>query len=401
MSKNKQLYLFAVFMVLYEFTTYAANDMIMPGMIKVITEFNVGAYYIALSVICYILGNAILTPLVGPLSERYGNRRIILIGATFFVISTAFMVVTRNISQFLIIRVFEGIGLSVIAAGYSLIHKNFNDVSAVKLTAFMGNVAILAPLIGPMIGATIISYFDWRAIFYITVILALIALIGLFKYIPKTSTSIKPNSMSFRTSFIEYSRVFKNKNFVVGVIIMALSGISFVEWIGFSPAVILYKLHRSYMAYTIYQLIALGGVSTSSIIMQFISGRIEFAKLLRVGLYCTILAIIINLAVFFVSNQLDFLALGFFVFGFGGGLINGIIMRIMVSDKNALSNYTMASVIFVQMMLMMVVLNAMNHIISVCNYSLNILSLLNIICWILSGGFLIKFIYMNKDRNWQ
>ena len=400
-TSKKSFYLFAVFMVMYEFTTYAANDMIMPGMIKVIGEFHVGANYIALSLICYILGNALLTLFIGPLSDRYGNRRVILTGATFFVLSTIAMVLTQNISQFLLVRVIEGIGLSVIAAGYSIIHKNFNDAGAVKLIALMGNVAILAPLVGPMIGAAIVSNFNWRAVFYLIITLGVIAVVGLFQCIPPSKVEKNPHDLSLKRSLVEYIKVLRNKNFIIGLTICTFSAISFVEWIGFSPAIILYKLHKSYFAYTMYQLVAIGGVSISSISMQFIGGRVKFYKILCVGLCCAILAILINIAVFFAIPKLDLVSVGFFAFGFGGSLVGGIVMRTVMSDKSISSNYAMSAFIFVQMILMMTALSIMTHIIHTFNYSLDCLSLLNVISWCFYCFFLMKFMRMHKNREWE
>lgn len=400
-TSKKSLYLFALFMVMYEFTTYAANDMIMPGMIKVISEFHVGANYIALSLICYILGNALLTLFIGPLSERYGNRRVILVGAMFFVLSTIAMVLTKNISQFLLIRIIEGIGLSVIAAGYAIIHKNFNDAGAVKLIALMGNVAILAPLIGPMIGAAIVSYFNWRVVFYLIIILGSIAVIGLFRCIPLSGVEKKPHDLSLKRSLVEYIKVLRNRNFIIGLTICTFSAISFVEWIGFSPTIILYKLHKSYFAYTMYQLVAIGGISISSISMQFIGGNVKFYKILCTGLFCAIIAILMNIAVFFVNYKLDLVSIGFFAFGFGGSLVNGIVMRMVMSDKSISSNYAMSAFIFVQITLMIIALSIMNYIVHVFNYSLDCLSLLNIISWCFYCYFLMKFIQLHKNREWE
>lgn len=401
MTKKKQLYLFAIFMVLYEFTTYAANDMIMPGMVKVITEFNVAASYIALSLIFYLLGNAILTPLVGPFSDRFGNRRVILGGVVLFTVATAFMIVTRNIHEFLVIRIFEGIGLSVIAAGYSLIHKNFNDANAIKITSLMANVAILAPLVGPMLGAILVSNYNWRSVFYLILVLAIIAFIGLLKYIPNTDLSAEVRSINSKAIWVEYKNILQSKNFIIGVIVLTLSAISFIEWIGLSPAILLYKMHKSYLEYTIYQLIAIGGVSLSSILMQFLGGKVSFSKILYTGFIFSILAMIINIVVFFVPHKLDFVSVGFFIFGFGSSLANSVVMRIIMTDESFAPNYIMSAVIFVQMILMMIVLEIFNHIIIMFDYSLDCLSLVNLIAWGFSCYFLLYFRRMNKNRKWQ
>ncbi|MEN9946847.1 MAG: hypothetical protein RLZZ293_1233, partial [Pseudomonadota bacterium] len=49
----RRLYWFAAFLVLYEFTVYSANDMIMPGMLDVVTSFNASITYVASSLSLY------------------------------------------------------------------------------------------------------------------------------------------------------------------------------------------------------------------------------------------------------------------------------------------------------------------------------------------------------------
>src|SRR6476620_6559729 len=116
------MYLFALFFVLYEFTTYASNDMIMPGMIQVVRDFNAPEYFVALSVSLYILGNCVFLIMAGFLAERYGKRKIILLGNLLFLIFTLLILFSQNIHQFMVWRLIQGGGLAVIAIGYALIH---------------------------------------------------------------------------------------------------------------------------------------------------------------------------------------------------------------------------------------------------------------------------------------
>src|SRR3990167_8997536 len=120
------MYLFALFLVLYEFTTYAANDMIMPGMIDVVHYFRTQTFYVAYSMNAYILGQTVFILMAGFLSERYGKRRILLSGNFLFLLFTVVIIFSQNIHQFVLWRFLQGTGLAIIAIGYALIHQNFN-----------------------------------------------------------------------------------------------------------------------------------------------------------------------------------------------------------------------------------------------------------------------------------
>ena len=81
---RKQAFCFAGFLVLYQFLTYIANDMIMPGMIAVVSSFHGQESAIATSLTAYILGGASLQLFLGPISDCYGRRPVMLFGAAFF-----------------------------------------------------------------------------------------------------------------------------------------------------------------------------------------------------------------------------------------------------------------------------------------------------------------------------
>lgn len=400
--KQKTLYIFAAFLVLYEFATYSANDMIMPGMIGVVKEFNAPLKYVALSLVFYILGNTLLTLFMGPLSERYGKRKVILTGNLVFVISSAFMLVVNNIHQFLLIRTIEGMGLAVIAVGYALIHENFDDETAVRLTSLMGMVTILAPLLGPMLGAIIVCHLDWRFVFILMVILSTTTLIALFCTIPEHK---KQDNVALSTANIikSYLLVLKNKNFLLGVVIISLAVLPSIAWIGLSPVMLLHKLKLSYTSYIIYQIIVISGFAVSSIVMQFISGRMKFARILHLSASLIVVAVILSVIAVFTQQiiRLDLISWGLFVYGFGIGMCNGLIIRVILSEKSYSANYAMSVMIFAQMTLMMVGLSIFNHIASHFNYSLDCFSAITVFIGIVNCILIMSFAYHHRHRAWE
>lgn len=163
---RKQALLFAAFLVLYEFLTYIANDMIMPGMISVVSTFHGEESDIASSLSLYILGGASLQLLLGPLSDAYGRRPVMLTGAFVFLVFTIMIACSGSMQQFLMARFFEGMGLCFISViGYATLQEIFEEMDAVRLMAMMANISILAPLLGPLAGALFVHYFNWRLMF--------------------------------------------------------------------------------------------------------------------------------------------------------------------------------------------------------------------------------------------
>lgn len=76
--------IFPLSLVLFEFATYIAHDMIQPGMLLVTQEFKVGPEWVSTSLTAYLAGGIMLQWLLGPLSDRIGRRPVLLSGVAFF-----------------------------------------------------------------------------------------------------------------------------------------------------------------------------------------------------------------------------------------------------------------------------------------------------------------------------
>lgn len=73
-----------------------------------------------------------------------------------------------SITQFFVLRVIQGMGLCfVTAVGYAAIQETFEEATAVKVTALMANIALIAPLIGPLAGAALVTIAPWQSILFL------------------------------------------------------------------------------------------------------------------------------------------------------------------------------------------------------------------------------------------
>lgn len=392
----RNLYFFALFLVLYELATYLSNDMIMPGMLQVIHEFNAAQGYVALSLSFYILGNCIFILPAGGLSERFGKRRIILIGNFLFLLFTLLVISSRSIHEFMLWRLLEGGGMAIIAIGYALIHENFNDKSAVKLTSLMGNISLIAPLAGPVFGSLIISYFSWRYIFVFTFVISTISLFGLFFYIPKQPKS--NHTVNFGSSIKQYLIILKNKQFFQGTLCLSFISIPILLWIGQAPNLVLYKLHQDYLHYAIYQLISIGGMTISTLLMQFLAGKYKMYDLVNTGIILLIFGLIISAVGY---SSIDVIVSGLFIYTLGLGLANGCLFRLVMSLEGLPSGLVATLLGFIQMLLFGLGIMLSNKISNYFDYSLLSFAMSTLFFGLIAYLLTKKYISFYHQREWQ
>jgi len=118
-------WLFPLSLVLFEFATYIAHDMIQPGMLQVISDFSASADWVSTSLTAYLCGGILLQWLLGPLSDRLGRRPVLLTGVAFFTLTCFLTVFTQSIEQFILMRFLQGMSLCFIGAvGYAAIQED-------------------------------------------------------------------------------------------------------------------------------------------------------------------------------------------------------------------------------------------------------------------------------------
>ncbi|HBX11311.1 MAG TPA: multidrug transporter MdfA, partial [Leclercia adecarboxylata] len=123
---GRQALLFPLCLVLYEFSTYIGNDMIQPGMLAVVEQYNAGIEWVPTSMTAYLAGGMFLQWLLGPLSDRIGRRPVMLTGVVWFIVTCLATLLAQTIEQFMVLRFLQGISLCFIGAvGYAAIQESF------------------------------------------------------------------------------------------------------------------------------------------------------------------------------------------------------------------------------------------------------------------------------------
>jgi DHA1 family multidrug/chloramphenicol efflux transport protein-like MFS transporter len=246
-----------------------------------------------------MLGGSSLQLFLGPIADSFGRRKSMLTGVLIFIIATLSLAFSHSIHQFMIERFFQGMGICFIGAvGYATLQDIFNDTDAVKLTAIMANLSIIAPLIGPLLGAFIIYHGSWRLIFTIIGGLSLFSYWGLWKYMPEplglTNTDgIKIEAQPFKLSniFQNYLSLFRSKNFMTMLGMYGLMGIPCMIWIALSPVMIISSAKNSLLIYGLWQIPMFSAFIFANTLLQKWIEKVGLDTILKGGVFCVVVAL--------------------------------------------------------------------------------------------------------------
>lgn len=336
-SKRNAL-LFVVFLLMYETSTYIANDMIMPGMLEVVHSFSAPDSYVPTSLTAFILGGASLQLFLGPLSDRYGRRPVMLSGAVFFFLTTIFISLTTSIHEFILARFLQGMGLCFISVvGYAALQEMFTEKYAVRVFSIMSNITILAPLIGPLLGSIVIEFASWRMIFHIINVFALISLVGLWKYMPETIGQIKVDGNLYPATPLtvsvllqNYWMLLKNKKFMAGSIAIGLSFSPLIAWIGTSPLILIKAAHLRVIYYGLWQIPVFFMTFIGTVYMRRYLEKKSLIQLARFGTYIIGSSLVLMSVALFFNHHYIWLIIGLSLYSFGLGFTTGPINRMIL-----------------------------------------------------------------------
>lgn len=137
-------------------------------------------------------------PIFGKLSDMYGRKRFFVLGITLFLIGSVLCGTAESITQLTIYRAIQGIGGgAMMPIAFAIVFDIFPAEKRGKMGGLFGAVFGTSSLFGPLAGAYLTEYVNWRWIFYINVPIGLVALAFIIIYY-KESMSHSKQSIDWR-----------------------------------------------------------------------------------------------------------------------------------------------------------------------------------------------------------
>ena len=349
---GRRALLFPLCLVLFEFAAYIANDMIQPGMLAVVAEFNASVEWVPTSMTAYLAGGMFLQWLLGPLSDRRGRRPVMLAGVAFFVVTCLAILLVNSIEQFIAMRFLQGIGLCFIGAvGYATIQESFEEAVCIKITALMANVALIAPLLGPLAGAALIHVAPWQTMFVLFAVLGAISFAGLWRAMPETA-SLKGEKLSVANMWHDYKQVLANRRFLCGSLALGFASLPLLAWIAQSPVILISGEQLSTFEYGILQVPIFGALIIGNLTLARLSGKTSIPQLIRYGAGPMIVGLMIAAgSTLYSSHAYLWMTAGLSLYAFGIGLANAGLVRLTLFASDISKGTVSAAMGMISMMI--------------------------------------------------
>lgn len=224
-----------------------STDMYLPALPEIRLAFNVDTAAVQMTLSLFLLGLAIAQLILGPLSDRFGRRPVLIGGMAFYAIASIACVFAPTIEWLMAARFIQAMGVCAGGVvGRAVVRDIHGRAESARMMSHIATAIAVAPLVAPLVGGHLTVSFGWTSIFWA------MAAIGVFVFaltalsLPETNAAPMANALNPKRFLINYRTLLCSANFRAFLFAGAfcfsglfafISGASFVliETLGMAP----------------------------------------------------------------------------------------------------------------------------------------------------------------------
>lgn len=262
----------------------ASTDLYVPSLPDLPGYFGTSENMVQLTVTLDVLAFALGQFIYGPMADRYGRRRVLMVAMCLFGLSSLACAASQTIQQLLAARIFQG--LTAAAEGVvvlAVIRDLFDEGDRVRAIALFGVLWALAPAVAPVIGGYIHVWLGWQANFLALSAGSVVVVALIKKFLPETATrdlqAMRPSRV-----FQDYRALFANARFV-GYSLMSgcCLGVIFA-FVTAAPFILVNRYGIAIEHYAFYQGTQVLAFCLGSLVAGRVADRIDSDRLMTMSL---------------------------------------------------------------------------------------------------------------------
>lgn len=185
-------------------------NLFLPSLTNIAIDFETDYALVSLSIAGYLATTAVLQLVIGPMSDRFGRRPVLLCALSVFVIGSLGCLLARDIYSFLMFRALQAPVIAGWVLAMAMIRDTRSEGEAASLIGYVAMSMAIAPMLGPMIGGLLDELFGWRSSFLLYCLFGTALL--LLCWMNLAETNLSP-SATFAAQFQAYPELLGSRRF--------------------------------------------------------------------------------------------------------------------------------------------------------------------------------------------
>ncbi len=218
-------------------------DMYLPAFPEIEAHFAVGPGAVQATLAVFFIGLAVGQAIYGPIADRFGRRRPLLVGIAVYVVASALAAHAPTIELLTLARLMQALGgCAGIVIARATVRDLFHERDAARVYSHLMLVMGVAPILAPVLGAYVLEVADWPAIFWVLGLFGLLCIAAVSFGLPESLPVERRTRDGVGGALRGYAALFLDKPFLGLAFCSAFASGSLFAYITASPFVFI-SLH--------------------------------------------------------------------------------------------------------------------------------------------------------------
>ncbi|MFQ6572313.1 Bcr/CflA family multidrug efflux MFS transporter [Pseudomonas sp. UM16] len=258
-------------------------DMYLPSLPLIATDLAASEQQVQLTISLFLAGFSLGMLFYGPLSDRFGRRRLLLAGIVLYMLASLGCAMASGPGQLIgwrLIQALGGAAASVLAR--VIVRDLFPLNEAARVLSLMQQVTMIATLVAPVLGGYLMLLSSWRMLFMVLLGFAGLCLLLVLRYLPETHAA-EARGTSLVNAFKAYAEIVRNPQALGYILCMGLTFAGMFAFITASPFVYIQYFGVSPQHYAWLFALNIGGIMGMSLLNARLVGRLGSQRMLGFG----------------------------------------------------------------------------------------------------------------------
>lgn len=260
-------------------------DSYLPSLPAISTALGASNDNVQLTLTLYVLGFGLSQFIYGPLSDRYGRKKILVSGLLIFLLASLACALATSLTELLVARLFAGIGLGVCGVLNRAIASDcFSGAMFSKVWSYTTTTLVIVLIVAPLIGSWVQAYFDWSANFLLATLFVSVALLFIFWKLPETHSVNRLPALNLKSAIRNYRNILTSRTFVMSALCYTFAFAGLIIYFQLSPFILTDYFHLSAVQYGYASLVIAASYLMGGMVVTRFVPKLGIRKMLLIGI---------------------------------------------------------------------------------------------------------------------
>ena len=270
-------------------------QILLPALPVIKQKFYVTNDVAQLTLSLSMLAIAIGTLVYGPLSDKFGRKRVMLIGIVITIFGSIVCFVADSIMLLISGRFIQAFGGAVgLVLARAIVRDVYGPEEAARVIATLVMVMVVLPMMSPALGGELMQRFGFESVFIVIAFASAIAFVFLFLWLPETLAKPVPFE-GVKSMLMTFSKLFASRVFCGYAFCVTFVSVVFFSFISAAPEIMISVLKRPPTEYGYYFIMIPAGFMTGNYVARHYGRTISIDNMIAIGASIGVFGIVLAL----------------------------------------------------------------------------------------------------------